>query len=242
MHKSILLFLAVSSFPILAFANDSRTRDIIPDDAENDGAPESFFMSKFDKPIIVEFYNTGGYTANFEVNWVDSGTGEQKRSYFTNTPSGSYRRAEVPTSAVPSTIRAQGSTNTGILWDPRRKIFDEPVNNVYSSRSRYSLGYKVWGSTFSPRWANYKPNLEIEGMDPYSDDPYYCTRLTISNDPYNDLANPIRNQYEAWNVCQYGVVFVLTGASGEKRITVGSNKKEYVYNGEYNKYYALRAD
>lgn len=76
-----------------------------------------------DKELHVEFFLQGGYTGWFKVGWTDKDTGKWIEYTSGNITVGFYYRRTIPKGTDKSTIRVEGYTNTGLLWDKHRTIF-----------------------------------------------------------------------------------------------------------------------
>ncbi len=203
-------------------------------------------ITELERPLILQFKNEGGYTGWFRVSWTTM-EGEIDIHTSNNLSAGSTYTLEVPLSAYLNSVRVEGYTNTGVLWAKYKEIFNFTFENgvdVYTFKSRDYYAIKTWGTTYSPRWATFKPKMEIDGMDPYSDDPKECSIMTISNpDSYTGLINPARTQYNLINACRnYSVLFTLTGQSGRYERTVPPSTTSYVYGGYYDHYWRTRVD
>lgn len=204
-------------------------------------------ITEFERPLIVEFTNNGGYTGWFRISWTNF-AGEVKTYTSKNRSKGEFYRIEVPADVHLNSVRVEGYTNTGLLWSKHLKIFSFTWPNgitVQRFQSRDYYGIRTWGTTFAPKWGYYTPKMGVHGgLDPYADHPVYCTRLTtINTDIYTGLVNPVRTEYHALNACQYPVIFTLTGQSGMREVRVEANSTAVIYNGYYKgKYYVEKAD
>lgn len=133
------------------------------------------------EPLYIEFFLQGGYTGWFTVSWTDKDTGNTVSHTSGNITVGFYHRQTVPKGTIKSSIRVEGYTNTGILWDKYRTIFNHTLydHTIFEFEKNYYYGIKTWGTTFSPRSAEYNPKgSELDVTNPAS-----CLKLVLPDIP-----------------------------------------------------------
>lgn len=139
-----------------------------------------------EESLEIEFYLQGGYTGWFRIGWNDKDTGKWVSYTSGNISLGFYHRQTVPKGTDKSTIRVEGYTNTGILWDKHKRIFNHTLNNrtIYEFENKYYYGIKTWGTTLSPRHAEYNPKgSELDVTNPTS-----CLKLVLPDIPPPDYS------------------------------------------------------
>ncbi len=204
--------------------------------------PTPHNITQLVRPLILQFYNSGGYTAWFRVSWTENEDSEDayenKKYTSNNIAAGSTYTLEVPKTADLSTVRIEGFTNTGLLWDKYRTIFDETFVNgvdVYTYMSRDYYAIKTWGTTFSPHWAPIVPTMGVEGfmgqIDPYASDIGLCTRFTIGSGEY-----VLNNYCKLWTVD-----FFMSGPSGTATHRLKPEQQKTVW-GDYKTFWIRPAN
>lgn len=141
---------------------------------------------KLDEPLHIEFFLQGGYSGWFKVGWEDKDTGQWVSYTSGNITVGFYHRQSVPEGTDKSSIRVEGYTNTGILWDKHRTIFNHTLaeSTLHKFEGRYYYGIKTWGTTFAPRSAEYNP----KGSDLDVTNPASCLQLVLPDIPPPDYS------------------------------------------------------
>lgn len=223
---STVCFSILISFSLQTNAQQIQIEELAVDLDVNERAN----VQVLDKPLIVEFYNGGGFSAWFRVNWYDE---EQFKivSKRSNTfGSGHYVRYEIPAGTELNTVRVEGYSITGLVWAQNKQAFNHFLTDkhLYDYRSRYYYAIQAKGTSLRPYGQEYKPAMGIDGMDPYSDNPYECTKVTTTDGLYGNLTSPAK-QFELRNVCQYKVLFTLENKAGKKQYTVNANSTGYAF-------------
>lgn len=142
--------------------------------------------NKLEEPLHIEFFLQGGYVGWFKVGWNDKDTGQWIQYTSANITVGFYHRRTVPKGTDKSTIRVEGYTNTGILWDRYRTIFNHTLDQrtIYSFEGNNYYGIKTWGTTLSPRSAEYNP----KGSELDVTNPANCLKLVLPDVPPPDYS------------------------------------------------------
>lgn len=135
---------------------------------------------KLDKPLHLEFFLEGGYSGWFRVGWNDKDTGQWVKYTSGDITIGFYHKQTVPKGTDKSTIRVEGYTNTGILWDKYRTIFNHTLGQrtIYRFEGSDYYGIKTWGTTFAPKNAEYNPNAGSDVTNPAN-----CLKLVLPDIP-----------------------------------------------------------
>ncbi len=136
---------------------------------------------KLDRPLNIEFFLQGGYSGWFKIGWTDKDTGQWLEHTSKNITIGFYHKLTIPEGTDKSTIRVEGYTNTGIAWDKYKKIFNHTLEKrtIYLFSGAYYYGIKTWGTTLSPRHAEYNP----KGSDLDITNPSNCIKLVLPDIP-----------------------------------------------------------
>lgn len=187
-----------------------KTEEILKNDAGQEKEESSSINGDlaFKKPIIIEYYNGGAYSAWLKVAWVkDNNDNVRETGYIS---AGQYVKIEVPLGA--KSVRVVTTLSTGIIWNKYNVIrsldLSPSHSNVYEFGERFYFGTKSWGTTFHPGAAEYKPEMNINGRDPYSKDPNECTEMVRSTYNYVGLVTT-KYQFRLINNCANNVQFNL---------------------------------
>lgn len=244
MHK-LLSILTCSMLAITSSSISAETQNPI---TRSTSYIDSVSIHDVDKPLRIEFFNSGGYSGWFRVTFFDTAKGENVIYTSGNVALGQYVTFEVPSTAVMPEILVEGFSNTGILWDKYRTAFSFYIgesNAIYKFGSRYYFGMQSYGSTFYPSGGEYRPSMGVGvngSLDQFSENAMDCVEMIYQSDNYGSSVAPAK-QYDLKNHCQYPVNFNLYGNIDDKTVKVESNSTEYVIvpiGTTYNRYFSSR--
>lgn len=89
----------------------------------------------------VTIFNQGGYVADYQINY--SINGQRKEFKVRNLIVGSKRTVTLPLGS--QNISVRGQMQTGLFWEPRREIFNQPAQN--------GSCFKTYGTIFKGEWS-----------------------------------------------------------------------------------------
>jgi cytolysin (calcineurin-like family phosphatase) len=89
----------------------------------------------------VTVFNQGGYVADYQVSY--SINGRRKDFPVLGLVVGSKRTVTLPLGSQNITVR--GQMQTGLFWEPRREIFNQPAQN--------GSCFKTFGTIFRGEWS-----------------------------------------------------------------------------------------
>jgi cytolysin (calcineurin-like family phosphatase) len=89
----------------------------------------------------VTVFNQGGYVADYQINY--SINGQRKDFKLSGIILGSKRTVTLPTGS--QNISVRGQMQTGLFWEPRREIFNQPAQN--------GSCFKTFGTIFKGEWS-----------------------------------------------------------------------------------------
>ncbi|MBN8564769.1 MAG: hypothetical protein J0L70_29995 [Leptolyngbya sp. UWPOB_LEPTO1] len=89
----------------------------------------------------VTVFNQGGYVADYQITY--SINGQRKDFKVPGLVVGSKRTVTLPLGSQNITVR--GQMQTGLFWEPRREIFNQPANN--------GSCFKTFGTIFRGEWS-----------------------------------------------------------------------------------------
>lgn len=207
LYAFLLMVLSVLSIPtgqalpsdLASFTLDSHTP--VPTNTQKEIYPIKFYVK-----------NEGGYTAWFRIRWVYASTGKADKYDSHNILIGRTWEYTLPFDATEITF--EGFTNTGLLWDKYRQIFnlkyaDLDREKLYFLDGAITYGVKTFGTTLSPRYEAIRP----DGAIPYNAQqsfipPTTCFSLKESIQAVSGLQDGIsdRYEYEYVNDCAYNVL------------------------------------
>jgi cytolysin (calcineurin-like family phosphatase) len=97
------------------------------------------------EPSKITVFNQGGYVADYQVSYILEG---KKKSVTTRK----LRLGQKQTFKIPSgsnNIRVRGQVYTGLLWEPKRLIFEKTYSTAPSE-----VCFKTYGTTLAAKWDN----------------------------------------------------------------------------------------
>jgi cytolysin (calcineurin-like family phosphatase) len=89
----------------------------------------------------VTVFNQGGYVADYQITY--SINGRRKDFALSGLVVGSKRTVTLPLGSQNITVR--GQMQTGLFWEPRREIFNQPAQN--------GSCFKTFGTIFRGEWS-----------------------------------------------------------------------------------------
>lgn len=89
----------------------------------------------------VTVFNQGGYVADYQINY--SINGQRKEFKVSGLILGSKRMVTLPLGS--QNISVRGQMQTGLFWEPRREIFNQPAND--------GSCFKTFGTIFRGEWS-----------------------------------------------------------------------------------------
>ena len=199
------------------------------------------------KPLIIELYNPGGYSAKYSINYRNAATNK----YYdegSGTVVSAYYTFEIPIDTDLHSITVKAITNTGLSWNPHVQVFNEHLDrtNIGTFGARHYYGFHLWGTSHHPFWARYTPHTGVQVgnkiLDIYSKNPFDCTAIEIWNDKYSQLINRTR-QYDLINKCRYAVSFFLTKNNQSEKFDVQPDNTGYAFSSyadRYDNHYHVR--
>ncbi|OUC15288.1 MAG: hypothetical protein B0A82_08030 [Alkalinema sp. CACIAM 70d] len=89
----------------------------------------------------VTVFNQGGYVADYQISYTING--QRKDFKVPNVILGDKRTVLLPTGS--NSIVVRGQMQTGLFWEPRREIFNQPAVN--------GSCFRTYGTIFKGEWA-----------------------------------------------------------------------------------------
>ncbi|MCG9892344.1 MAG: hypothetical protein MH252_14890 [Thermosynechococcaceae cyanobacterium MS004] len=90
----------------------------------------------------VTVFNQGGYVADYQISYSIN---SQRRDFkLSALVVGSKRTVTLPLGSTNISVR--GQMQTGLFWEPRREIFNQPARN--------GSCFKTYGTIFKAEWSN----------------------------------------------------------------------------------------
>jgi|APDOM4702015191_1054821.scaffolds.fasta_scaffold144618_2 cytolysin (calcineurin-like family phosphatase) len=96
-------------------------------------------------PSKVTVFNQGGYVADYQISYNLNGKSQIRN--LRNLRLGQKRTVTLP--AGSTAVRVQSQVHTGLLWEPKRRIFDQSLNNAPAE-----ICFKTYGTTLNAKWDN----------------------------------------------------------------------------------------
>jgi cytolysin (calcineurin-like family phosphatase) len=96
-------------------------------------------------PSKVTIFNQGGYVADYQISY--SLNGKSNIRNFRNLRLGQKRTVTLPAGSI--ALRVQSQVHTGLLWEPKRSIFNQFLSSVPSE-----ICFKTYGTTLNAKWDN----------------------------------------------------------------------------------------
>lgn len=89
----------------------------------------------------ITVFNQGGYVADYQINYTING--QRKDFKLSNLIVGDKRTVILPTGS--QSIAVRGQMQTGLFWEPRREIFNQPAQD--------GSCFKTFGTIFKGEWS-----------------------------------------------------------------------------------------
>ena len=89
----------------------------------------------------VTVFNQGGYVADYQI--IYTVVGQRKEFKVSDVVLGSQRTVTLPVGSQNIVVR--GQMHTGLFWEPRREIFNQPATD--------GSCFKTFGTIFKGEWS-----------------------------------------------------------------------------------------
>ncbi|MCU0548605.1 MAG: hypothetical protein MUC48_04585 [Leptolyngbya sp. Prado105] len=89
----------------------------------------------------ITVFNQGGYVADYQINY--SVNGQRREFKVSSLVVGAKRTVTLPIGS--QNISVRGQMQTGLFWEPRREIFNQPA--------RDGSCFKTFGTIFRGAWS-----------------------------------------------------------------------------------------